>query len=269
MSDGTWWGEHDLPPGAAGLWRVGPLSVWLGRLRDEWRLAHDHDAERYSDRLLVDVPTALREAEILAADHEIERLVARQLEARLRVTAACADRPVVTKPTGAFRILAGGRATLYVSTPLWLRIETAEKRNVLFERAVVRPTDTWFGPSTLAGELCYASRTSIALELDELPLLPGRAITRLRVSNRAVDDFQILRLALPAPNLALWHDRDHPERGLWTSAVTFERSSDGDHTRVDVASGPPADLSEPVRVAAPRLAGQRSVLARAMSSILR
>lgn len=189
---------------------------------------------------------------------------------RFRVVPVLADRPVVTRPEGFCRVMPHSEVSLFVSTPLWFRIafDTGSSEQELFEQAIIRPSDTWFGDTTRSGELCYGSRTPAALTDAALPNLASRAITRVRIRNRASDPLDLLRLALPAPNLGLWLDQDRPELGPSTSSVEVERTSDGLLARVEVDRRAPVHLERPLEISGPRSHLSRSVLSRAMSAIL-
>lgn len=267
----VWWGEHSMAIGQRGRFRVGPLTVWARRSPFEWCVSHQREEDRYAESVSIECPLdpSDEDSEDYHPPEEAEsvRLMADEPGERLHVRPVLADRPVVTRPDGTCRVLPGTTVTLYVSSPLWFRLETLVDREALLETAIVRPTDTWFGPSTRHGELCYAIRTPAALEPDELPVLPSRAVTRVRVVNRGGDDLELVRVALPAPNLGLFLDRDQPELGLFTSAVTVERSGD-EMADVSIDRRPPPELRSPERVAEPRSPHSRNFLARAMSSIL-
>ncbi|MCG8454818.1 MAG: hypothetical protein MI919_00945 [Holophagales bacterium] len=258
---GIWWGEHQLEVGHAARWRVGPTTVWLRRRSGEWVLAYHRCDERGDPVVEVECPMSehgsgedgrtavpLTSAIDLPEGAEWIRLLAENPGSSFRVVPAAADRPVVTRPEGSCRVLPRSEVNLFVSTPLWFRLEAGRAagsgRRILFEQAIIRPTDTWFGENTRHGELCYSSRTPAALSEEDLPSLPSRALTRLRIRNQADDDLELLRLALPAPNLRLWLDGRRPELGLSTSSVLLERSSDGDLARIEVDHRAPAHLEQ-------------------------
>jgi len=44
----------------------------------------------------------------------------------------------------------GEQASVYVSSPLWVRIETGKPAKLLCELPTFRPSDTWFGPNTIS-----------------------------------------------------------------------------------------------------------------------
>lgn len=271
----TWWGEFQLAEGSRGRWRIGPLDLCVERRREGFDLAWRQSGDRRSEERAVDCPaddsfTMPEPEDDDAAEAYMRRSVllgAKEDQGGLVVTPLPADRPVVTRPSDGCVVLPERKVTLYVSTPLWLRMETAEGETI-FEEPTMRLSDTWFGPSTRVGELCYAIRTRAFPDLKELPVLAFRAITRLRIENTSHDELELARLSLPAPNLSLWCDLDQPERGLWTSYVVLRRSSDGETAEVDVVRGAPPELSRPERVAWPRQRQSRNVVVRAMSAIL-
>jgi hypothetical protein len=72
-------------------------------------------------------------------------------------------------------------ATIFVRSPLWLRIEVGDALIALQEVPMLRPSDTWFGPTTMEGELCYASQTYARLNLEKLPIGPHHAGTQVTI----------------------------------------------------------------------------------------
>lgn len=264
-----WWGDYRLAQGRSGRWRIGPLEMCIERRREGWDLAWRRNGDRRSSELSIECPweatadladAAFSRGSVLTGSDSTD-------EGELVLTPQVADRPVVTRPDAGCRVLPGRNVTLYVSTPVWLRVETSDGE-ILLEEPTVRLSDTWFGPSTRSGELCYAIRTRAFPDLEELPVLAFRAITSMRIENTSHDALELVRLALPAPSLSLWFDAEHPALGLWTSHVVLRRSSDGETAEVDVVRGAPSELSKPERVSWPRQRQSRNVLVRAMSAIL-
>lgn len=268
-----WWGEQEVPEGSVARWTVGPYSLWVERTESGYRLAESREDDRRSRRLETRIPAdegPPEDAEVFSVMTSSSDPASDPASGTdgLRLAPCAADRPVVTRPSDACRVLGGAEVTLYVSTPLWIRLETAGGPT-LVDAPTVRLSDTWFGPDTRHGELCYSIRTSAVPRRADLPVLAFRAVTRVRVENPAHEDLELQRLALPAPSLSLYHDEARPELGLWTSSVAVRLSPDGETAEVDVHRQPPRDLDSPRRVAEPRERASRNVLARAMSSILR
>ena len=96
-----------------------------------------------------------------------------------------------------------------------------------------RPSDTWFGPSTLEGELCYESKTAVRFNLDNVPRRPHRAISVVRIRNRTDTQLSLERLKIPLPNLSLFGTEDGQ---LWTESITLERDEDGENATVKLGA---------------------------------
>lgn len=253
-----WWGEFEISRDAWRRWRIGPLSLWVRRLDDEWRLAHEEDAAEAAAE-------ADRPSSEPPATATVERFAAARLGERLIVTPGLGDRSIVTRPETSFRLAAGGAVDLYVGTPVWLRLESAEPRHLLLDVPTRRPSDSWFGPSTTEGELSYAGRTSARLRRENLPVSPHRAVTRVRLTNRAPDPLLLERLNLPVPNLTLFADA---EARLWTQAVSVEREEDGKLAKVRIDDRPPAEAKGVERLSEPREARSKNVFSRALDTFL-
>jgi hypothetical protein len=195
---------------------------------------------------------------------EVERVAAEGIDGRLRVTPALADRSIVARPEIPFRLLAGGETAFYVSTPLWLRVETVSPSDLLLDLPTQRLSDTWFGTSTRQGELCYATRTSARLHLENLHLCPHCAVTKVRLHNRASGTLSLERFNLPVENLSLFTS---PDGLLWTQSVTVERETGGDLAGFRVDREPPPESRAAEEVAPPRR-GRQSYLRRALGGFL-
>jgi hypothetical protein len=255
--DARWWGETALGVGDVARAIVGPLTVWGRRRAFDWSIATKGGGDGQAgeaERGRV-VPEGA-----LPDDAAIQRFSFAEAPGALLLRPALADRPVVVRPEHPLAVPSGERVTLFVSTPVWVvvsvgrpsRGSTSRRRGRrppapeperaasiedvrLLELPSYRLSDTWFGPSTFVGELCYASRTAGRLALDELPVRPHRAVTPVIIDNRAPSALVVQRLLVPIPSLALYTDVDGT---LWTQGVTLTRESEGDTaiTRVDNAS---------------------------------
>ena len=252
------WGEEIVvPAGGWRSWRIGPLKLWAQRLAKEWRVAWQEDAG--DDDEPETAPGEPPEAATL------ERVAADRLGERLIMSPGLADRSVVVRPQTRFRLVPGGEVALYLGTPLWFRLETSEPRHRLLDLPTRRPSDTWFGPSTTAGELCYAGRTAARLNRENLPAVTHLAFTRVLLRNRADDDLLLERINLPVPNLALFAGGGG---ALWTQTVRVERGADGHLAEVRIDDRPPALAEAARRLAGPRVRAGRNAFSRALSALL-
>jgi hypothetical protein len=280
-----WWGTFVLDEGTVGRWRVGPLTLWIRRTDREWvvyttstgeALAADSgaavpspDAPPSSASAPVQEGAPAQEevpAQEEAPGHEetpqaeanvtATRYSFRAARSELHVRPALPDRPVVVRPEEPVVVSAGETMTMYVSMPLWVAVEYVSESaagggdpTLLFEHPSHRPSDTWFGPSTREGSLCYALRTSGRTRLDDVPRRFHRAVTPLQVENRAQAPLPVERIQVPAPHLALYASDDGL---LWTPAIDLVHEREEEGADVEVRPGAPAEAGAAEEVRAPR-----------------
>lgn len=239
--DPRWWGSVTLPIGGVARWRAGPSTVVAQRRASDWRVWHETGPDAYA----VAAERARRVDDEPPDGPPSARFSFAETPDTIAVSPALADRPVIVRPESPLSIPPGERVTVYASTPVWMALKLEVRRPkrggkgpspaVLTELPTFRPTDTWFGPSTREGELCYAVRTAARTQVAELPLRPHRAVTPLTVENQAATPMEVTRLEAPMPFLALHVGRDGR---LWTDAILVTREADDD-TSVKVTAGVP------------------------------
>ena len=257
-----WWGSFSLDPGQVRRWRVGPLSLWLQRLEGEWRVAHDVGPDLSADAVEAAVADA-QHPDLLALE-QVQRHAVSGAGGQLTLAPALADRPVVTRPEKPFCLPAGAEVAVFVSSPLWITLRAEPGAVALCELPVVRPSDTWFGASTREGELCYASRTFLRMMLDNVPVRPHRATTRVQILNQASTALPLRALKLPAPHLALYRT----DAGqLWTQDLIFERTGDDTLASVRLRDRRPAMAPSAERVSDPRARSLNNSMIRAFSAL--
>lgn len=259
----TWWGQLSLGDGQTAHWEIGPLRLVVQRLPNECQIAYEWDEAASLD-------TETWERTISAPDisqlgyANVERYVLRQPDTTLGVMPDLADRPIITRPFTPLHILAEEEATIFVSSPLWVSVEVGEPPTKLQEVPIMRPSDTWFGPSTMEGELCYASRTYARLSLDNIPARSHRAITKITVYNKADSQLLIERLSLPVPYLSLFQSADGL---LWTQAVTLMRTRATGMAVFQIEQEPPAEAKDAKLIRDPRQPAERSMIIRAFGTL--
>ncbi len=264
----SWWGEWSLKPGEAGHWEIGPLSLWIVRFTHEWRITYREVREPLDEALLVELP--LHADQVPAFKHQgygdtevsVNRFAVADASGSLVLEATLADRPVVIRPETPLFVPARQSVELYVSTPVWARVLVREDRQTLCEVPTFRPSDTWFGPSTTEGELCYASRTSARLAFEEVPLRFHRAVTPVLVRNEGSDALLVERVQLPVQYLSLFRG----ENGfLWTEPVTLERHA-GEAAHVRIGHGAPQRAMGARLLSEPRRAPESNLITRTFSA---
>lgn len=225
----AWWGEYRLDADQAGRWRIGPLQLHVQRRPAEWRVTWLSRGDPKDETAEIEIPTA----DGPPADGESCRFTYGETSERLVLTPRLADRAVVIKPQTPLYVPGGEQVTLYVGSPVWVQVAVGEPAQDLMELACHRATDTWAGPNTRQGEICYGSRTLAQLRLEDCTIRPHRAITSVLVRNLATDPLLIEQLQLPVPLLALYTTDDDV---LWTQSVTLVREGWDQKARLEIGS---------------------------------
>ncbi|HEX4339301.1 MAG TPA: hypothetical protein VH062_25515 [Polyangiaceae bacterium] len=260
----VWWGSFTIPVGQAGRFRIGPLAIKVIRLANEWQVRREHPEDGNERIVSTEVPAppsrapATLDSMLLrptkdapepnrdARETTITRYVTASDTPKLRILPVLPDRTVVTRPENPLTILPETRVTLYVGSPVWVRLLQGEDE-MLGDLPVSPPKEAWLGPNTREGELCYATRTYGRLVLDEASLAPHRVMTAVSIENKSEQPFVCERVNLPVRRLSVYAS----EGGrLWTEPVTMERS--GELARIVVGDSPPPVAPGAVRVTGPR-----------------
>jgi len=252
---GDWWGDFTLEEERSALWRAGTLALRVTRQQSEWRMAWRSEPDEAAPAMTATVP-----AEDLDDTWELRRYGFSTTTAVGRLVPALSDRTIVSRPAIPVAVPPGQSIDLVVTTPLWLRAEC--EGLAINELPTLRLSDTWFGASTREGQLCYAARTHLrpARELGEVS--GWRALTTVRVINRAADTLVVERLALPVPRLALYRHRD----AFWTSTITLERPLESsEEAQVTVDPAPPGPGA--VRIGEPRETADEHPVSRVFNSL--
>lgn len=250
-----WWKAVEVAPDRSLEFSIGTLRLMLGHGQNEWLLGLADEAgeevTRARPRIRRRLPETVDERYVYAGDSN-----------QVTLTPLLADRPVVIRPNQPVFLLSGQTITLYLSTPVWLKIEIGSPPVLLKEFPVVRLSDTWFGPSTRVGELCYAGRTHAWIRLGDLPQRPHRAITPLEIRNDSSSPLPLEKISLPVPMLSLYGGDNG---SLWTQRVSLTREGQSDLATVKIESRLPEAETELSRLAGPREEGSRSGMTRAFS----
>lgn len=224
----TWWLPVELATNQCWNVTIGPLSLYLTRQAQQWLLAYERVAAT-EDRRLFSSAAALCIPDQLKA----ERYVFRHSPTAFCLTPVLLERPVVVKTLQPLHIPPTEQVTLYISSPVSVRVSLQQPQQLLQEIAIIRLSDTWFGPSTQVGELCYADKTHARFNKDELPLRPHRAITPVSIQNSSKQLLSLNKISIPVPYLALYSAADG---NLWTDPITLQHETAGGLARFKTSS---------------------------------
>lgn len=257
-----WWGKFEIPVNASAQWQIEPLSFGVQHLDKEWRISHQRDA---NDDVMADQWSFDRNEFVPENYSKTTRYVFRKSSSTIEIKPQLADRTIVTRPATPISLVPGEEVVLYVSTPLWIQFEIGgQNSSSLDELAIHRPSDTWFGPSTCEGELCYASKTNGRINLENMLIKPNRAITPLIIRNLGTDKFLLERVALPVPLLSLFATANGQ---LWTQPATLIREDSGGMAELKLGKDAPKEAKDAVRINKARLQPEKGMFVRAFSAM--
>lgn len=251
-----WWQPRHVETNHTLRCEIGPLSLAVSRAASEWRLAWSSGEELFEDQHI----TLATEYSPLPEEEALERYAVARTSGSLRLRPLLLDRPVVVCPRQPMFIPAGESTTLYMSSPLCISIEVEATPLVLREIPSLRLSDTWFGPNTREGELCYAGQTRARNMLSELPKREHRAISPVRIENHATTTLPLEKLRLPLPALSVYGGADGH---LWTEGLSLTRRDDSDLATLRVEPSAPQLAGAVELISGPRQASERGRLVRA------
>jgi hypothetical protein len=232
----SWRQPVRVPVGHRARWDPGNGVIWAERRAGQWLIGAP---ERTLEEPICPGFSLIEASAAPAEDGPPCRRVAVRGEARsIELVPRPPPRPIIARPELPLVVPPGQVTTVYVGVPLWIGLE--DDGLLLHDVPAVRLSDTWFG-TPVHGELCFATRTHLRMDLGEVPRVEHRALCVIDVRNDRAEALVLERVRLPAPSLSIYlDDEDRP----WTSPVRLHRER-GDHghelTEV-VAKSPKAGL---------------------------
>lgn len=148
--DKSWWGDFQVAMGTAARLSIGPATILIQRLQQEWRIATEVSKDPDELALDIEIPTELTD---LLERANVRRFVVSNDTENITIAARLADRPVVATPQKPVELPPGEAVTVYVGSPVWMHVHAGTPVRELFEVPLQPAADTWFGPNTRVGEL--------------------------------------------------------------------------------------------------------------------
>lgn len=222
-----WWGKINFELNELKSWRIGQRKIVVQRKEKEWLIWNDESKEESNDLLQLESFTNIDSLN----DIPMQRFLVNKTQSTLLVQPALANRSVIVRPGSTLTILPGESAKFYVSTPLWLSFSIDDEHEPLCELPFWLPSDSWFGVSTMVGELCYAKYTDARVSLDSLKKRSHRAITTISIVNEDEEPLVITRINLAAPFLDLYIDSNNQ---FWTDNVWLIHNETNDRPSFEI-----------------------------------
>jgi hypothetical protein len=244
------WGTQPLVADEKRSFKFGKLELELTPNILEWLIEYGYDQDRYVNQSAKSI-TRLRT--IIAGD-----------EFALQLSPASSDRNVVVRPAQKIAIPHGQTIRLFIGTPVWLVGTHTSLEHKLFDLSSEILSDTWFGPNTYTGEICYANETQARLDLNRLTLRPDRLITPVTIINNGGDTLTLERLNLPIPYLSIFDAGPN----LWTQEISLKRTGKMESAGIKFPVEPPAHAPESPCLAGPRQSAPDNLIERAYNLLL-
>lgn len=228
-----WWGTYQVEDGQSRFWRVGNVVICVDRVTNEWHIASCPVGK------ISDLPENEEDFSIPFEDLAFKTFTFRT-QGEIELKPVLADLPLASKLERPLYIPGGEDILLYVSSPVWVRVQTGKAKIILDEIPTFVLSDTWFGTNTREGEICYAGHTHCSPHLKEVPSGPDRIISPMLIKNHAKQPLLLEKISVPLPYLSVYSDA---ENFLWTEQLYVYREED-ESPDVEIAKGPPKALEE-------------------------
>lgn len=217
------WGDRPLPAaGETARVSVGPVTLWIRRVKNEVRLTSHHREDG-------PLPSGGQPPE----DADWSRWALREgVDHALRLSPALPDRMLVVKMEQPFTLLSRAEARIYTRVGAWLRVEAVGGHGTyrLAEIPTERLSDTWWG-DFLHGETAYWLTTKARRELSDDLFEPWLIMCTLQLSNGSPDDLPVEKLGLRVEHLSVFEDAGR----LWAeeTVVAYRGEDEGSDIRMD------------------------------------
>lgn len=229
-----WWGSFVIEEEQSRFFKIGNIILCLDRYNREWNITSYREGEGQGQG---EIPTDLLSK---TRPKQPYKAFSAQASNTIILKPVLPDRSLLCKLNHPFYIPNGQTLLLYISSPLWIRIDAGNPSILLDEIPTEILADTWFGKNTLEGELCYASENPCSPRLEDLPRGNTRVISPLLIVNRSNETLLLKELRIPLPNLSIYSDA---QNHLWTEQLHLypEEQNDSETT---VLKGPPKSLKD-------------------------
>jgi hypothetical protein len=222
-----WWGKTSFNDGEIKIWTIGDRKIAIQRLAKEWLVWNEETS--FESTAAINLK-GLKTINTLG-EHPFSRHLFTQTDEHLNISLLMADRAIVARPASKLNIPPGQHVALYVSTPLWFVGKQDNCEFPIVDLPFWRPSDSWFGSSTMVGELCYAKYTEARVDLANLKKRPHRAITSVLINNQHDEPLTIERINLPAPFLGLYANA---ENQFWSDQIEITHNSNKDKSGLKI-----------------------------------
>jgi hypothetical protein len=224
-----WWGTFVIAEEQSRFFKIGSIIICLDRYNREWHINSYRNSElSTNENHLPSIPSSKIPYKSFATQGFNE----------IHLKPTLPDRALLAQLEHPFYIPVNETLLIYISSPVWIRIETGGTSILLDEIPTEILADTWFGKNTLEGELCYASEMHCSPRLEDLPRDTTCVITPILITNRSHETLLLKELRVPLPVLSIYSDA---QNHLWTEQLNIVQE-DYSSSEIAVIKGPPKTL---------------------------
>ncbi|WP_269518188.1 DUF432 domain-containing protein [Alteromonas sp. BMJM2] len=227
-----WWGQFNFDEQETKCWRVGDRLVAIRRSEHEWSVWNKETTQELDKPIQVNKLKARESLKEIA----IQRFMVSNTSTTLVIEPSLADRAMVVRPNKPFFVMPEEEINIFVSTPLWMTLLLPKSDIPLTDIPFWRPSDSWFGPSTMSGDLCYSKYTDAKMDNSLLEKRPHRASTMVTLKNEQDEPLRVERLNLPVPALKLYTNQNGD---FWSDQVSILQIKEHGKSISHVRHNPP------------------------------
>lgn len=226
-SSNIWWGRYSIEVGQSKFWKIGKVTVCLDRFLNSWHINY-YELEQF-ERNTSKTFTFKTQKEVI-----------------FKPILAC--KPVVSKLESPLYIPPGENITIYLSSPVWIQVETGKPSFVLAEIPSEQIKETWFGINNHIGDFCFAATSKSMTNIEDVNFSPDKTITPVYLCNKSSNVICLEQICVPVPYLSVFLDDNG---NLWTEQINLVYRNNRE-PKVSVGSGPPLYVKNPLLINLPR-----------------
>lgn len=252
------WHDFSLKIGQTSYWRIGPLYLWIEAQDGELRVHTVHT-------------NSLNDTEIEYVDHysgeidpaaELTRYSFSCEIEKVSFSPHLPEKDIIFRPDKPIQLPSKRQMSLYVNTSLWIHVKV-NGNEILKSVPIVTLSETWLGPDSTHGEICFAAKTKGVLNYEDLKFYPYRYISKFTIKNETHGHVPIERIKLMNGILNLYTNE---EGYFFSDCISMRIDSDGDvkiHTNKPVKE----DFGILKKISPSRESG-RNLISRALSLMI-
>ncbi len=201
----VWWGATDIQQEKCLQLLCGDLQLEILPKDNEWLVQYQlsKDLTVFKAEL-----SYIEESDESTEFENKQRFVSNTLPDHVILQPALADRSITCKPKVTVTLFPKQQISLFVGLPLWLQLHMDGVETAILDIPTVRISDSWFGPDTRHGIICYASTNNEQLDLKPTINHGTRATLEVSVKNNSDQILSLDKVSIPVPHLALYVDKE-------------------------------------------------------------